>query len=75
MSKIQRNSKSKKSEPECFDKGHALDVTDGSTELDDADFRLGLVRAHRDRRDALHPVLDGVGDVGYDLIDRRMLKV
>jgi len=58
-------------EPESFDEGHSFDVSDGPAELDDADLRLGLVRAHGDRRDAFHPVLDGVGDVGYNLFDRK----
>ena len=36
-------------EPEGLDEGHALDVTDGASELDDANLRLLLIGADRDR--------------------------
>ena len=52
---------------ESLNEGHALDVSDGSSQLDDADFgRIHLV-ADRNRRYFLHPFLYGVGDVGNHL--------
>jgi len=44
-----------------------LDIADGTAELDDADIRLFTGIVHRDRSDTLHPVLDGIGDVGDHL--------
>jgi hypothetical protein len=49
----------------CITKRPTFNVPDGSSELNDADLRL--VVAHGCDRHALHPVLDGVGDVWDDL--------
>ena len=49
------------------DERGTLDISDGSTQLDDADVRLGAGLVDGDLRDALDPFLDGVGDVGHDL--------
>jgi hypothetical protein len=50
-----------------LDEGHALDVTDSSTELDDAHIRhfVGIVNGYLRNLD--DPVLDGIGDVRHDL--------
>ncbi len=60
--------------PEGLDEGHALDVTDGAAKLDDANLRLLLVRAYRNGRHSLHPVLNGVGDVGNHLKKAGIFK-
>ncbi len=61
--------------PESLYEGHALDVSDGSSELDDADFRLRPVGADRDLWDALHPLLDGVGNVRNNLNENGRIFV
>ena len=56
-----------KAEKTDLDKGHGLDVADGPSQLDDADVRGAVLAVDRDVRDALDPVLDGVGDVRHHL--------
>lgn len=48
---------------QCLDKGHALDITDGTSKLNDAHIRLHVGSINRDSGNSLDPVLDGVGDV------------
>lgn len=50
-----------------LDERHALDVSNGASQLNDA--HIGLLACIVDRYagDALDPFLDGVGDVGHDL--------
>lgn len=50
---------------QSLDEGHALDITDSASKLDDADIRLLGGAVDRDYSDALDPVLDGICDVGY----------
>jgi hypothetical protein len=47
-----------------LDEWHALDVTNSASELDDADIRFFVRSIHRNQRDTLDPVLDGIGNVG-----------
>lgn len=48
---------------ECLDKGHALDITDGTSKLNDTHIRLLVGSINRDSRNSLDPVLDSVRDV------------
>jgi hypothetical protein len=49
------------------DERRTLNVSNGTTELNDADIGLPAGLVHGDLGNALNPVLDGVGDVGHDL--------
>lgn len=49
--------------PESLHERHALDVTDGTTELDDAHIGLFVGAIHRCPGDALDPVLYGIRDM------------
>lgn len=47
-----------------LNEGHALNVTDSASELDDADIGLFVGSVHRDECDTPDPVLNGIGNVG-----------
>ena len=53
----------------CLNERHAFNISNGSTQFYDADFRSSGLRRNRNLRDPLHPVLYGVCDVG-DHLDR-----
>jgi hypothetical protein len=50
-----------------FDKRHALNVANCSSQLNDAHIRLLVCVIHRYPRYLLYPFLNGIGDVGDDL--------
>lgn len=50
-----------------LNKGRALDISDGASQLHDAHVGLLVGVVDGDLRDSLHPVLDGVGDVRDNL--------
>lgn len=52
---------------QSVDERGTLNVTDGTTQLDDADIRLGLGLVDGDLGYPLNPLLNGIGDVGHDL--------
>jgi hypothetical protein len=51
----------------CLDEWSGFDITDSTTQLDDANVRLLSGFVDRDLRDALDPVLDGIGEMRNDL--------
>ena len=54
--------------PESLYKGAALNVSHGSSQLNDADIWHPVPAVHRHVRDPLDPVLDGISDVRHDLM-------
>lgn len=50
---------------QCLNKGHALDVADSASQLDDTHVRFLARPIHGDLGNALDPVFDGVCDVRY----------
>lgn len=52
---------------QSVDEGRTLNVTDGTTQLDDADIRLRLGLVDGDLGYPLNPFLNGIGDVRHDL--------
>ena len=51
----------------CLDKGHALNVTNSATELDNTDVRLLVGVVDRDLGDLADPLFDRSSDVRHDL--------
>lgn len=52
---------------QCLHKGHAFDIANRASELDDADVRLLVRVVNRYPCDTYDPVLDRICDVGNDL--------
>lgn len=52
---------------ECLDEGHALDVTDRTSEFNYADVRLLVGAVDGNTGDALYPILDGIGDMRHTM--------
>lgn len=51
----------------CLHKRCRFDITDGASEFNNADIGLFASVIHRDGGNALDPVLNGIGNVGYNL--------
>lgn len=59
---------------ECLDKGHALDITDGASELDNAHIRFFVGSIHWHPGNSLNPILDGVCNVWNAVVVSRGLN-